>query len=89
MEVKSTKKIFRVQICAKGAKIRLKSFLSFSQVFLLVSFEIAYNGSLKQFLTFSRGKTYRKILGDPNMSKMVGVVGMSEGLRILPLGILF
>ena len=72
----------------KGPKSDPKVFCYFLKFFLLVFLEVAYNGSLKQFLTFSRGKTYRKILGGPNMSKMVGVGGMSEGLQILPLGIL-
>ena len=64
-----------------------KFFVIFSS--LLVFLKIAYNGSLKQFLTFSRGKTYKKNLGGLNMSQTVGVGGMSEGLQILPLGILF
>ena len=59
------KKIFGVYIWSKGTKVGPKTsffchFLKFSS---LVFLEIAYNDSLQQFLTCSRGNIHEKNLG--------------------------
>ena len=63
------KKIFGVYIWSKGTKVGPKTsffchFLKFSS---LVFLEIAYNDSLQQFLTCSRGNIHEKNLGGPKL----------------------
>ena len=54
------KKVFGAQLWAKEAKIRSKTrfFCHLLQFGLLVYLEIAYNDSLQQCITSSRGKTH-------------------------------
>ena len=56
------KKVFGAQLWAKEAKIRSKTrfFCHLLQFGLLVYLEIAYNDSLQQCITSSRGKTHEK-----------------------------
>ena len=53
-----------------GPKLSWKlGFLTFLQLASLVFFEIAYDDSLQQCLTFSRGKIHKKKFWDPNMAQ--------------------
>ena len=68
--IKSTKSILGAQIQAKRPKLGPKlSFCHFLKFGSLVFLEIAYNGSLQQRLTSSKGKTHKKILGTKLWSK--------------------
>ena len=64
------KKIFGLKFGLKEPKWDPKlDFLSFSQVWLISFFQIAYNDSLQQYLTSNTDKIHKNVFLRPNLSQ--------------------
>ena len=77
-------KNLRAQIWAKWTKIgfKIRYFSHFIKFDSLVFLEIAYDNSLKHFLSTSRGKTYEKNFGGPKLGPKLGCLPFSQGCII-------